>query len=276
MPGFDVFYISAGEVCEEKHWSRVQDVWPHACWIKNSTSIHSAYERARHACRKDRYLLIDADAWVYSDKGLADLYQRGTIVSTSARNTVNHLVYGNGGVKVCDRRVLWQSLIDFCWQEDYTTSDVVSCDTKINCDAQHAWRSGYREGFKTFIRYEKGQHYWKEWSQLDIHTQRRLSVWVSVGSDAEHGIWSMWGAAQGAVNAIDRAKGMMHVDSRTALELLWQRHRAISCTDILEYLYRLHEVLRQYGISAEYLEPRASRWWKKMWINPDRQGNMLV
>ena len=124
-----------------------------------------------------------------------------------ARNNVNGLVYGNGGLvgwsketclqmKTHENAETEENQIDFCWGVPHENLHNCYSTTIINSNAKQAFIAGYREGVK--MSTEKGKpipagNFKTIWK----NNLRILSTWCSVGADVENGKYAMLGARMG-------------------------------------------------------------------------------
>ena len=125
-----------------------------------------------------------------------------------ARNNINGLVYGNGGLVGWDKETVMnmkthenaeteESQLDFCWGVPHENLHNCYSSTIINATPQQAFVAGYREGVKMSTEKGKpmtGKNYnktiWK--NNLNI-----LSTWCTIGADIENGKYAMLGARMG-------------------------------------------------------------------------------
>jgi hypothetical protein len=121
---------------------------------------------------------------------------------------INGLAYGNGGLKLWTKDFVLNmktheaaesedEKLDFCWKDKYIQLRNIYSDTYPNGSPFQAFRAGFREGVKmTLDRGNKldpakmKNHIWRE-------NLRRLTIWATVGADAENGLWSIYGTRLG-------------------------------------------------------------------------------
>ena len=125
-----------------------------------------------------------------------------------ARNNINGLVYGNGGLVGWDKQTCLgmkthenaeteENQIDFCWGVPHENLHNCYSTTVINASPQQAFVAGYREGVK--MSTEKGKPIGaKNYSRSIWPTNLKiLSTWCTIGTDMENGKWAMLGARMG-------------------------------------------------------------------------------
>src|SRR6266404_4449190 len=98
----DVFMLTMDEPNCEKHWSMLLEICPWASRIAGVQGFDAAHRAAAEAANSEWFIVIDADNIV--DEAFFD--QEFVIdhpchcVSFNARNALNGLQYGNGGVRI--------------------------------------------------------------------------------------------------------------------------------------------------------------------------------
>ncbi|MCP2095570.1 hypothetical protein LV78_003550 [Actinosynnema pretiosum] len=114
-----------------------------------------AYELTAHVATTGQYLLADGDFEVdpgFTLDRVAPLAEGESMRVWQARNAVNGLVYGYGGLKLCRRSAMT------CLGRGRAAVDVLAAlpgrvrfvpevagATRIDQSARHAWRAGFRE-----------------------------------------------------------------------------------------------------------------------------------
>jgi hypothetical protein len=211
---FDIVFISYDEPNADENYN---DLLGKAPWAKRSHGVYgsdAAHKAAAEIAETDRFITIDADNIV--DPAFfgveVDMHKiRDTdVISWAGKNTINGLVYGNGGIKCWPKSVVMnmqthenapvtdkRAQVDFCWNINYVQMNNIYCDVMNNGGPLQAWRAGFREGVKMTL--VDGDVI----NPLDIKRRvhpknfKRLLTWMSVGDDAENGIWAIYGARLG-------------------------------------------------------------------------------
>jgi hypothetical protein len=155
----------------------------------------------------------------------------GQLFSFSARNGLNGLSNGNGGVKLCPRFLLQdlrnheqtarrEGQLDF-WTVPFFQIHRQVSEVHMAATPAQAFRSGYREGVKLcLIRAQAPadaypdiplpEAFAKHLGRTDLE---RLRIWCSIGADQPNGDWAIFGARRGAVRtALDRASPQIIAD----------------------------------------------------------------
>jgi len=210
---FDVVFISYDEPNADDNWQDLLDKCP---WAVRSHGVYgsdAAHKAAVKLCETDRIITVDADNRVHPEFFNLELdmsfITRKDVISWAAKNEINGLVYGNGGIKCWPRHVIEnmrtheaapqndkRAQVDFCWNINYVQMNNVYSDVHNNASPLQAWRAGFREGVKMTL--EHGDVVSKQRIK-DIHHKnyQRLLVWQSIGADALNGLWGIYGARLG-------------------------------------------------------------------------------
>lgn len=211
---FDIVFISYDEPNAEENYNNLLEKAP---WAKRSHGVFgsdAAHKAAADLAETDRFITIDADNIVHDDFFGVEIdmsrIRQSDVISWAGKNTINGLVYGNGGIKCWPKEVVYnmrthenapegdkRSQVDFCWNIHYVQMNNIYCDVMNNGSPLQAWRAGFREGVKMGLvdgdvidpRYLKERVHKKNY--------QRLLTWMSVGDDTENGLWAIYGARLG-------------------------------------------------------------------------------
>jgi glycosyltransferase involved in cell wall biosynthesis len=209
---FDIFYISYDEPQKEEFWAKLLDIAPWAKRIDGVKGFDAAHKAAANASETDRFITVDGDNLIYpefleAEINIPEKYQ-DCVLSWNSVNVINGLAYGNGGLKLWTKDFVLNmktheaaesedEKLDFCWKDKYIQLRNIYSDTYPNGSPFQAFRAGFREGVKmTLDRGNKldpakmKNHIWRE-------NLRRLTIWATVGADAENGLWSIYGTRLG-------------------------------------------------------------------------------
>ena len=210
---YDLVFISYDEPNADENY---QDLLSKCPWALRSHGVwgsDSAHKAAAALCETDRFITVDADNIVDPDFFNVEIDDKKIdlsidVVSWSAKNEVNGLVYGNGGIKFWPKKVVEQmksheistnkaSQVDFCWDIHYAQMNNIYSHVHNNASCLQAWRAGFREGVKMSL--DGGDIVDHKIFKKHIHYKnyKRLLVWMSVGADSLNGLWAMYGARLG-------------------------------------------------------------------------------
>jgi hypothetical protein len=213
----DCIFISYDEPNADDHYADLLRKVPWAKRVHGVDGSDAAHKAAALLSETDRFISVDADNIVdikFFDQEIDFEHPKfkDKVVSWSARNEVNGLEYGNGGLKcwpvkyVLDMKTHEQadpndprSQIDFCWEDSYIQMNNKYCVTHNNGSPHQAFRAGFREGVKMTLDSVKGGKVDPDKIKATIWhgNYQRLLVWCSVGRDVENGEWAIYGARLG-------------------------------------------------------------------------------
>jgi hypothetical protein len=212
---FDIIYLSYDEPRAEEFYADVKAKWPWAKHVHGVKGFDSAHKACANLSETERFVTIDGDNIV--DSAFFDMEFtvpdeiENCVFSWAARNHVNGLIYGNGGLKCWPRQFVLDmkthenadentSVVDFCWDVKYIQFDDTYCETYTNGSPFQAFRSGFREGVKLTLDRGKKLELTElnQGSTLWHGNIKRLEIWASVGADVTNGLWSVYGTRLGA------------------------------------------------------------------------------
>jgi len=212
----DFVFISYREPNADENYADLLNTVPWAKRVHGVKGFDSAHKAAAERAETDFFISIDGDNRIDPAFLLQTLDWSKTnpaaVHRWRARNVINGLVYGNGGIvgwpkKTClemkthENAVDEQAKIDFCWTVPHENLHNVYSTTHINHTAEQAFIAGYREGVKMSL--DQGQKVKPEEFMQVIQpvNLRTLLTWMSVGADAHNGGWAMLGARYGCYMA---------------------------------------------------------------------------
>tara|TARA_B100000579_G_scaffold126861_1_gene102290 strand:- start:12330 stop:13220 length:891 start_codon:yes stop_codon:yes gene_type:complete len=207
----DFVYISFKEPNKEENWADLKNKVPWAKRVDGVKGFDSAHKAAAEKAETDFFISVDGDNILDESFLLETLdwtkTNKKAVHRWRARNNVNGLVYGNGGLvgwsketclqmKTHENAETEENQIDFCWGVPHENLHNCYSTTIINSNAKQAFIAGYREGVK--MSTEKGKpipagNFKTIWK----NNLRILSTWCSVGADVENGKYAMLGARMG-------------------------------------------------------------------------------
>ena len=215
----DFVYISYKEPNKEQNWADLKSKVPWAKRVDGVVGFDSAHKAAAELAETDFFISVDGDNIIDEQFLLETLdwtkTNKKAVHRWRARNNVNGLVYGNGGLvgwqkqtclsmKTHENADKDENQIDFCWGVPHENLHNCYSTTVINGSEQQAFVAGYREGVK--MSTEKG----KPIPANDFHkiwptNLRILSTWCTIGADVELGKYAMLGARMGCFNTVIQA-----------------------------------------------------------------------
>ena len=215
----DFVYISFKEPNKEQNWADLKNKVPWAKRVDGVVGFDNAHKAAADIAETDFFISVDGDN-IIDEKFLLETMDwtktnKKAVHRWRARNNINGLVYGNGGLVGWDKQTCLEmrthenadteeNQIDFCWGVPHENLHNCYSTTVINASEQQAFVAGYREGVKMSTnkgRPISAQDFQKMWPT----NLRILSTWCTIGADVELGKYAMLGARMGCFNTVIEA-----------------------------------------------------------------------
>lgn len=223
---FDVFMISYHEEEADSNFAKLKQKFPDAQHVKNVKGIAEAHKECARRSETEMVYIVDADSEVLSSFNF-DYFppmakRKNTTYVWYARNPINDLEYGYGGIKLFPREQLLEMghvLPDFSAGVAFyqPVKDVASI-TMFNKDPFRTWRSAFRECVKLASGIQQSETPKQE-------TIDRLETWCTVDNGARFGRYCIKGANEG------KAYGEAHADDVDALNKIndfeWLREQFV-------------------------------------------------
>jgi hypothetical protein len=235
----DCIYLTYDEPQREEFWVKIRNMIPWAKRVDGVKGSDAAHKAAGEASDTERFILIDGDN--IPDAEFFNLalefpteeYQRA-VFRWRARNHINGLMYGNGGISSWTREFVanmrtheatdgrTETEVEFCFDPLYWPMYDCYSTTYPNGSPFHAWRAGFREGVKMCLN--KGARPTMADFKDKVHRRNleHLTVWHNIGADVDHGEWAMAGARQGTYMTMLTNWDYREVQSFDALSELWK------------------------------------------------------
>lgn len=239
----DWIYLSYDEPQKEEFWLKLLNIAPWAKRVDGVKGSDRAHKAAAEASETERFILVDGDNLVdpeFVDEQLTITSKNvGAQFRWRARNSVNGLYYGNGGVSswtrtfVRNMRTHENSLgdsrtnIEFCFDHQYWPMHNCYSTTYPNWTPKQAWRAGFREGVKLCTRSGERPPSVSEFKRWVWPTNlETLTIWQTIGRDVPNGWWSILGARTGTHYLMMRDWDYNMVQDFDQLDRLWELHRS--------------------------------------------------
>ncbi len=201
----DIIFISYDEPNADENWKRLKEIAPHAQRIHGIKGIAQAHIEASKLVSTSHFFTVDADNLVnenFNWEKIDDFQKDDKRIHVwRAKNSVNGLIYGYGGIKLWPTEHV-ENIKEYA--TDFTTSvathgfkiqNTVASITQFNTTEYNAWKSGFRECSKL----SSGTIH-----NADARSLNRLMVWMSVGADVKYGHECILGARMGTLNGFDK------------------------------------------------------------------------
>ena len=194
---FDIVFISYNEPNANDNWKALVSRFPYARRIHGVKGIHQAHKTAAKLFGiTEKFWVVDGDTQIeesFTFNPPHDLWEDAVYVYR-ARNPVNNLMYGYGGIKLLPR--IKTSMMDVnnadmstSISENFFIIEEIASVTCFNTDPFNTWKSAFRECVKLSSKIID--------NQVNIETEERLNVWCTLGQDRPHGQWCINGAIEG-------------------------------------------------------------------------------
>lgn len=198
FPMYDVFFLSFDEPYAEQYWSVLKEQHPSARRCTGVPGIQAAHAKCAQMSRTRHFFVVDADNQVLKpevfEHRVAD-WDAEYVHLWYARNPVNGLEYGWGGIKLFPKTLfnnLSEQRLDMTTTFPLKVQEEVASITHFDTTPYETWRSAFREAVKLTVK-------------TDDDSKARLATWMNVGR-GPNGAWSIRGAVEGhAYSLTERA-----------------------------------------------------------------------
>lgn len=286
----DCVFLTYDEPKKEEFWIKIQNMIPWAKRVDGVKGSDAAHKAAAAASDTDWFVLIDGDN--IPDPDFFNLQLRikpeheGGAFRWKARNIVNGLRYGNGGLSVWSRDFVNtmrtheasdgsdETAVEFCFDPKYFAMHNCYSTTYPNGTPKQAWRAGYREGVKMCL--DRGRRPTLEEFQEKVNNRNydHLCIWQSVGADVENGYWAMYGARLGTFMIMLEGWDHHYVQDFDMLEKLWdmfgKEDPEEGCKNIADAL------VARLGLSIVSYTPEQSRFFKHHYSTGQRNSEIMM
>lgn len=233
----DVIYLTYDEPQKEEFWVKIKNMVPWAKRVDGVKGSDAAHKAAAKSSDTARFILIDGDnlpdpAFFNQTLVLPTEEYQNAVFRWRARNHINGLMYGNGGLSSWTREFVMnmktheatdgrdETQVEFCFDPLYWPMHDCYSKTYPNGDPFHAWRAGFREGVKMCLQRGRKPTV-EEFKNQVLRNLDNLTIWHNVGSDVEHGEWAIAGARQGTYMTMLTNWDHTQVQDFDALAKLW-------------------------------------------------------
>ena len=286
----DCIYLSYDEPQKEEFWVKIRNMVPWACRVDGVKGSDAAHKAAAAASSTERFILIDGDnlpSPEFFNQTLSFLtaeYEQA-VFRWRARNHINGLMYGNGGMSSWTRTFVNnmrtheatdghdETQVEFCFDPLYWAMHDCYSTTHPNGSPKHAWRAGFREGVKMCLDRGRKPSLGEFRDRVHQRNLDHLTIWHNVGLDVDNGAWAIAGARMGTYKTMLTNWDYREVQNFDTLDELWQ---TINGVDPAELIVQ-HEVRlkTQLDLSMNVLMPDQSQFFKHHYrSNWQNQGVM--
>jgi hypothetical protein len=272
----DCIFLTYDEPRKDEFWLKVKNMVPWAKRVDGVKGSDAAHKAAAAASDTDRFVLVDGDnipdAEFFNLQLELDDTNRDCVFRWRARNVVNGLMYGNGGISCWTRDFVntmrtheatdgrAETQVEFCFDPRYWAMHDCYSTTHPNQTPFQAWRAGFREGVKMCL--DRGSRPSLSDFKQRVHSRNldNLTIWQSVGADDNNGFWAIYGARVGTSLTMLSNWDYTQVQDFDELERIWavyQTHGSEECTDVGDKLRK------QLDLNIVDLDPEPSAFFKQ-------------
>ena len=274
----DCIYLSYDEPRKEETWIKIKNMVPWASRVDGVKGSDAAHKAAADASSTDRFVLIDGDnipdTEFFNLQLELDDNNKDCVFRWKARNNINGLMYGNGGLSCWTREFVYAMRthensdgseandVEFCFYPNYWAMHDCYSTTYPDATPFQAWRAGFREGVKMCLNRGNRPTLSEFENKVVSRNYDHLCIWQSVGADLENGFWSIYGARLGTyVTMLDDWWDYKQVQDFDALATLRKEYE--NSSEPVEHCQRLGEVLRtRLGLPIVDMDPEESKFFK--------------
>ena len=273
----DCIYLSYDEPKKEEFWIKIQNIVPWARRVDGVKGSDAAHKAAADASDTDRFVLIDGDnipdTEFFNLQLRLDKDSSNKVFRWKARNHINGLMYGNGGLSCWTKEFVYAMKthentdgneandVEFCFYPDYWAMNDCYSTTYPNATPFQAWRAGFREGVKMCL--DRGEKPSLQEFEQRVHSRNydHLCIWQTVGADVENGFWSIYGARLGTYLTMLADWDYRLVQDFDALADLWKEYNNDDVA--LDHCKELGDTLRtRLGLPIVDMDPEESKFFK--------------
>ena len=296
----DIFYISYDEPNCEENWADLLNKVPWAKRVHGVKGFDAAHKQCAEQSETDRFITVDGDNIVMDEffENTLDFPEKDhdgndiseSIFSWNAKNLLNGLVYGNGGLKCWPKEYTLGintheaatdgEGMEFCWKLNYIQMNDIFSEVHQTASPFQAFRAGFREGVKLSL--DQGARVKANVFKDNIWygNFNRLNVWCNIGTDVVNGWWAIYGARLGCEKTV-----LSDWDTNLISDYDWFKdffeEEKININDdghlqskTINIGDRLNEEVQ--GMMLFDPNDQMSKFFKATFVNPKRWGAMVT
>lgn len=285
----DCVYLSYDEPNKEEHWAQIKNMVPWANRVDGVKGSDAAHKAAADAAVTDRFILIDGDN--IPDDNFFDLTlsiddaSEDCVFRWKARNNINGLMYGNGGLSCWTKDFIYnmkthensdgtpENNVEFCFYPNYIAMWDCYSTTYPNASPFQAWRAGFREGVKMCL--DRGRKPNLEDFKINSRNLNNLTIWHNVGRDVENGIYAILGARMGTyMLMLNPSWDYKEVQNFDSLKLIYDTIDGHNPEQVATRI--APELAGQLDLPMVMLDENASKFFKRHYLTDRRNKNIMT
>ena len=288
----DIIYLSYDEPNAEENYADLLTKVPWAKRVHGIEGSDAAHKECARISDTNRFVTVDGDNTIKQEfiNQVLDFDEHtdleNSVISWCGLNTINGLMYGNGGLKCWPKEFVLnmktheaaetdKAQVDFCWELNYIQQNSWYSFVHNNKTPQQAWRAGFREGVKMAldqgVKVSKEEFLKGHWKNL-----HRLWIWLMVGQDVPNGLWAIYGAREGLSMTMLSDWDYVNVRDFKYLNELWAGRDTMPEDVVHEEIFRLGSELQNeldVPIAIQPLDSDQSKFFKTVYQNPARSSD---
>jgi len=287
----DCVYLTYDEPRREEFWVQIQNLVPWAKRVDGVKGSDAAHKACADISDTDRFVLIDGDnipdsSFFNLQLELTDT-NRDCVFRWRARNSINGLMYGNGGMSSWTKEFVYamrtheatdgqaENDVEFCFYPRYWAMHDCYSTTYPDATPFQAWRAGFREGVKMSLDRGVRPSLSEFESRVNNRNYDNLCIWQSVGADNENGAWAIMGARHGTYKTMLTDWDYTEVQSFDALQAIWDKE--VRDADVVDEAHSYGDHLRRrLGLSIVDMDPAESRFFKHHYMSQYKNRGPMV
>ena len=282
----DVVFLTYDEPKKEEFWIKIQNLIPWAKRVDGIKGSDAAHKAAANISETSRFILIDGDnipdPEFFNLQLHLDDSNRDHVFRWKARNQINGLMYGNGGISCWTKEFVSnmrtheasngsdKTAVEFCFDPKYIAMHDCYGATYPNQSPYQAWRAGFREGVKMCL--DRGTKPTLQEFEQYVHKRNydRLCIWQSVGRDVENGSWAIYGARLGTYLTMLTDWDYTEVQDFDKLKTLWNNFENYPPANLTEQLRK------RLGLPIADFDADQSAFFKRHYKSAYRNLGLMV
>ncbi|CAB4133705.1 hypothetical protein UFOVP257_427 [uncultured Caudovirales phage] len=286
----DCIFLTYDEPKKEEFWIKIQNMVPWAKRVDGVKGSDAAHKAAAATSDTEWFILIDGDN--IPDPEFFNLQLKitpeheGGAFRWKARNTINGLRYGNGGMSCWSKKFVNsmrtheasdgsdETAVEFCFDPKYFAMHNCYSTTYPNGTPKQAWRAGFREGVKMCLDRGHKPTLTEFEEKINNRNYDHLCIWQSVGADVEHGYWAMYGARLGTFMIMIEGWDHHQVQDFDMLNTLWE---SFGTEDPVAGCVNIENSLKiKLGLPIVTYTPEQSRFFKHHYSSGQRNSEIMM
>lgn len=284
----DIIFLSYDEPNAEKNYADLLAKVPWAKRVHGVKGSDAAHKACAAKCETEYFVTVDGDnivdpAFLEVEIDLATINAtEDHVFSWCGHVHVNGLRYGNGGLKMWTPKFVnamkthensdaedTKGLVEFCFDDKYYQFNDSYSNSFTNATPFQAWRAGFREGVKMSL--DQGAKV-ADLKTIWWQNYHRLLIWCNIGADVENGLWSMYGAREGAYLTNCTDWDYTNVRDFDWLTTEWkEKYSKITDTMLPYEIMGLGETLKhECGLEVAGVDATGSKFFKTVFNNSPR------